>query len=187
MSSKPKKRLQCVQAFESTLAFVRRILAEDGVSIWVEHGDSEDVVVFGDGPSACHDLPGGASLAIVPEGGLLGGEAVSGVHVSHRITHDGAAVGDYDPDHPLVDQNASVGGNKYPLFVFPGHLVSLVIGTLMVLFGLIMTFAGKEPSGIPGWLPSMESTWRGIQNGLMLSAVNLAPIDHLTDIETVFE
>ncbi|HSZ55670.1 MAG TPA: ATP-dependent Clp protease proteolytic subunit [Tepidisphaeraceae bacterium] len=54
----------------------------------------------------------------------------------------------------------------FELFVFPGHFVSLIVGTLMVLFGLIMTFAGKEPSGIPGWLPSMASTWHGIQNGL---------------------
>ena len=54
----------------------------------------------------------------------------------------------------------------FEIFVFPGHLVSLVVGTLMVLFGLILTFAGKEPSGMPGWLPSMESTWRGVQNGL---------------------
>jgi membrane-bound serine protease (ClpP class) len=54
----------------------------------------------------------------------------------------------------------------FEIFVFPGHLVSLVVGTLMVLFGLILTFAGKEPSGSPGWLPSMEATWRGIQNGL---------------------
>jgi membrane-bound serine protease (ClpP class) len=55
----------------------------------------------------------------------------------------------------------------FEIFVFPGHFVSLIAGTLMVLFGLVMTFSGKEPSGIPGWLPSMETTWHGIQNGLV--------------------
>ena len=55
----------------------------------------------------------------------------------------------------------------FEIFVFPGHFVSLIVGTLMVVFGLIMTFVGKEPSGVPGWLPSMQQTWHGVQNGLL--------------------
>jgi membrane-bound serine protease (ClpP class) len=55
----------------------------------------------------------------------------------------------------------------FEIFVFPGHFVSLILGTLMVVFGLVMTFVGREPTGIPGWLPSMQSTWHGIQNGLL--------------------
>lgn len=54
----------------------------------------------------------------------------------------------------------------FEIFVFPGHFVSLILGMVMVLFGLIMTFAGKEPTGVPGWLPGMEATWHGIRNGL---------------------
>jgi membrane-bound serine protease (ClpP class) len=55
----------------------------------------------------------------------------------------------------------------FEIFVFPGHFVSLIVGTIMILFGLIMTFTGKEPTGTPGWLPSMQTTWHGIQNGLL--------------------
>ena len=55
----------------------------------------------------------------------------------------------------------------FEIFVFPGHMVSLILGTVMVLFGLIMTFSGKEPTGIPGWLPGLQATWHGIQNGLL--------------------
>jgi membrane-bound serine protease (ClpP class) len=55
----------------------------------------------------------------------------------------------------------------FEIFVFPGHFVSLILGTLMVVFGLIMTFVGKEPTGVPGWLPSLQSTWHGVQNGLL--------------------
>ena len=43
--------------------------------------------------------------------------------------------------------------------VFPGHFVSLILGTLMVVSGLVLTFVGREPTGIPGWLPSLQSTW----------------------------
>ena len=55
----------------------------------------------------------------------------------------------------------------FELFVFPGHFVSLIVGTLMIIFGFVMTFAGKEPTGLPGWLPSFQSTWHGVRNGLM--------------------
>ena len=55
----------------------------------------------------------------------------------------------------------------FEIFVFPGHLVSLIVGSVMVVAGLVLTFAGKEPSGMPGWLPSLQQTWHGIQNGLM--------------------
>lgn len=118
---RPGPRLQCVQAFESTLAFLRRILAEDGVSLWVEHGDEEDVVVLGDDAAACPDLPGGAALQFQHGGGLVGEEAVTDAELVHSFTHDGAAVADYDPEHPAVDQSASVGEDRYPLFAYPGR------------------------------------------------------------------
>lgn len=58
----------------------------------------------------------------------------------------------------------------FEVFVFPGHFVSLIVGIIMILFGLIMTFSGKEPTG-PGWLPGMQATWHGIQNGLLAVVV----------------
>jgi type VI secretion system secreted protein VgrG len=121
VSQRPKPRPQCVQAFESVLAFLRRILAEDGVSIWVEHHESEDVVVLGDDVSACADLPGGAALRVEQGGGLIGEEAITDVQLTHRLTHDGVAVADYDPDHPAVDQGVSVGESRFPRFVYPGR------------------------------------------------------------------
>lgn len=116
----PSPRVQCVQAFESVLAFVRRILSEDGITLWIEHHESEDVVVLGDGVCACSDMPGGA-LQYRHGGGLVGNTAVTDVEVIHALTHDGAAVADYDPDHPAVDQNVAVGGSRYSHFAYPGH------------------------------------------------------------------
>jgi len=54
----------------------------------------------------------------------------------------------------------------FEIFVFPGHMVSLIVGSIMVVGGLILTFAGREPTGVPGWLPTMQQTWHGLQNGL---------------------
>jgi membrane-bound serine protease (ClpP class) len=53
----------------------------------------------------------------------------------------------------------------FEIFVFPGHFVSIIVGLLMMVFGLVMTFSGKEPG--PNWLPTMQTTWHGIENGLI--------------------
>lgn len=52
----------------------------------------------------------------------------------------------------------------FEIFVFPGHFVSLILGSLLVVFGLVMTFV---PMGLPGWMPSAAAMWHGVQNGLL--------------------
>lgn len=128
VASPPPVRRQCVQAFESKLAFLRRILAEDGIALWVEHREGEDVVVIGGDDSACDDLPGGALLRVVEGGALVEGEAILELQVARTLTHDGAAVTDYDPEHPAVDLGASVGGPRYARFVYPGRHASVADG-----------------------------------------------------------
>src|SRR5207302_9630049 len=54
----------------------------------------------------------------------------------------------------------------FEIFVFPGHMVSLVVGVLMVLVGLVATFVPREPGGLPAFLPSMRQTWSGVETGL---------------------
>lgn len=124
VGARPRPRPQYVQAFESVLAFVRRILADEGVTFWVEHTDTEDVVVLADSQSSWDDLPGGAELRFRQGGGLEGEEAITAITRTQRLTHDGVAVSDYNPDKPAVDQAASVGGEARPLFVYPGHHTS---------------------------------------------------------------
>jgi type VI secretion system secreted protein VgrG len=124
VGSRPRPRVQCVQAFEAVLPFLRRILAEDGVALWVEHTEQEDVVVLGDELSSWVDLPGGAELRFRQGGGLDGDEAITALTHTRSLSHDGVAVSDYDPDKPAVDQGASVGGEAHPLFVYPGHHTS---------------------------------------------------------------
>lgn len=62
---------------------------------------------------------------------------------------------------------AGLGLCAFEIFVFPGHGVSLALGLLMIVFGLVLTFVGREPSA-PGWLPNMHQTWVGVQTGLIV-------------------
>jgi membrane-bound serine protease (ClpP class) len=56
----------------------------------------------------------------------------------------------------------------FEIFVFPGHFVSAIIGSFLMLAGLVMTFVPKEPSGLPGFLPTLNSTWSALETGLIV-------------------
>src|SRR3954451_1514001 len=58
----------------------------------------------------------------------------------------------------------------FEIFVFPGHFVSGLIGIVMIIGGLVMTFVPMEPSvpGAPGVLPNMAGTRQAIEHGLLV-------------------
>jgi membrane-bound serine protease (ClpP class) len=62
----------------------------------------------------------------------------------------------------------------FEIFVFPGHFVSGIVGAIMVLGGLVMTFVPKEPGNLPGLLPSLSGTWSALQQGLLVVTGGLA-------------
>ncbi len=62
----------------------------------------------------------------------------------------------------------------FEIFVFPGHGVSAVAGIILMLAGFLMTFVGKEPSGLPGWLPSLNQTWSSFRQGVVVITCALA-------------
>jgi len=55
----------------------------------------------------------------------------------------------------------------FEIFVFPGHGVSAVVGIILILAGLLMTFVGKEPTGLPGTLPSLGQSWINLRTGML--------------------
>ena len=58
------------------------------------------------------------------------------------------------------------------IFVIPGFGVTGILGIVMILFGLTMTFVGSEPAGSGTW-PKLEGTWTAIRNGLAMVAIAL--------------
>jgi membrane-bound serine protease (ClpP class) len=57
----------------------------------------------------------------------------------------------------------------FEIFVFPGHFVSLVLGSMMFLFGLVLTFVGHDP-GAPPWMPETKESWLALRDGLIFVA-----------------
>jgi type VI secretion system secreted protein VgrG len=115
-------RMQCVQGFESDLAFVSRLLAEEGVTWFVEHATGTDVVVFADSAAAYAPIAGDAPLPFAHDAGLLGPECVIDVHMARATVHDTVRLRGYDFEHPLVDQHVAVaaGAGAMPLVEVPG-------------------------------------------------------------------
>jgi type VI secretion system secreted protein VgrG len=114
-------RAQCVQHFESALAFLSRILAEEGIAWWSEPGDQE-AIVFADHPAAHGDIPGAATLCVAEAAGLTGEETIGRVRLRSAVVSDKIAMRDYDFAHPLADQSveASDGEGRLEVYSYPG-------------------------------------------------------------------
>jgi membrane-bound serine protease (ClpP class) len=53
----------------------------------------------------------------------------------------------------------------FEVFVFPGHGVSAIVGIVLILFGLLLTFVGPEAGG--GIIPSTNSAWLNLRHGAL--------------------
>jgi type VI secretion system secreted protein VgrG len=128
----PAARPQIVQHLESDLAFVTRLLAEEGILLHVESGDESDVVVLSDAVTSYTPLPGGERL---PYGaGDMAGlqaptEAVFDLRLDRRIAHDKVTLLDFDFERPALDLTTSAGAGALERFEHPAGFVEPAVGS----------------------------------------------------------
>ena len=60
----------------------------------------------------------------------------------------------------------------FEIFVFPGVLVGLLAGAVLLLGGIILTFVGDAWTMPGGW--SLQGTWDGLERGLYITVGGLA-------------
>lgn len=125
------KRAQCVQAFESDLDFVSRILAEEGI-VWFCHPVDADVVVFADHASAFQDM-GGDPLAINEAAGLAARTSVFRTRLSHRLATDKVTLRDYDFEKPKVDLTVEdhVSAGRLERYEYRGRFTTPDLGSAL--------------------------------------------------------
>lgn len=108
LAAKYPRRDVCVQYNESALAFVSRLLEEEGIFFSSETGDAGELTVFEDDSTASRPIEGGPTLLFRPEAGLLSPEnAVSFLAGEHRVTTGKVVLRDYDFQKPELDLTAS--------------------------------------------------------------------------------
>jgi len=98
------KRAQCVQAFESTLAFVTRILAEEGI-LWFMHPEEAESLVVVDHPSGFTPIAD-EHLVVRPPRGLVTARSVWNVALGQRAVSDKVTLRDFDLRAPSRDLTA---------------------------------------------------------------------------------
>jgi type VI secretion system secreted protein VgrG len=122
------KRPQCVQAFESVLSFVSRILAEEGVA-WFLARDRADIVV------ACDQRAGfdriDTPLPIVEAAGFVTRRSAYRVMLRRGIVTDKATLRDHDFEAPQVDLKAEASSSRADLesYEFPGGFRDAALGS----------------------------------------------------------
>jgi type VI secretion system secreted protein VgrG len=114
----------CVQYRESDFAFISRLMEEDGIFYWFEHGDAGAVMVLGDHTRA-HPKVEGAPLWFNPGGELQRRESVSDLRVSEGMRPGKVSLRDFNfkaPEERLDVDAASQGGDRsLEVYDYPGE------------------------------------------------------------------
>jgi type VI secretion system secreted protein VgrG len=121
-----------VQYRETDLAFVARLLSEEGIYFAVRHDDSSDKVVFGDDPKGLDAIQGTTTLTFRPTGGVRGDVFgyVTDVERSQRVRPDKATLRDYDADKPKLKLESTAKADKADaeVYVWPGRFDDPKVG-----------------------------------------------------------
>lgn len=123
-------RPQCVQAFETNLGFIQRILAEEGVTLHLERIDGEETIVVADSTSAYEPFedPGEIPYSDAHGEGMRAAEAVYAAELGRAMAPTKASLGDFDFERPMVDQQVAEGDGALERYEYPGGYVDPVVG-----------------------------------------------------------
>ena len=122
-----------VQYRETDLAFVLRLLSEEGIYFAIQHDDQADTVVFGDDPKGFGPVDGPASLSYR----ATLGDAAAGVQAFvtdvarvQQVRSDKTCLRDYDPDKPKLklESTAKTGKAEAEVYVWPGRFTDPKVG-----------------------------------------------------------
>jgi type VI secretion system secreted protein VgrG len=139
------------QYAETDLAFVRRLLAEEGIWWRFEHADGGHTLVLADAPSAL-----AAAAAPVPlraGGGAERGEHVARLDALHAVTSGKTTLRDFDLERPQLDLTGQKGQGALEVYEYPGGYTQAQDGTRLA--GLRL-----EARSVPAAL------WAGAGNAL---------------------
>ena len=104
------KRAVTTQYRESDWAFVERLLAEEGIYYWFEHGEDATTLVFADDSTSAPDLEGGAEMPYRAVDGMVSaGDSVSHVSQSARLRPEAVHLRDYNSDKPRLTLASTAG------------------------------------------------------------------------------
>lgn len=126
LSTSYEPRDYCVQYRESDLAFISRLMEEEGLRYFFEHTEDGHVLVIADAPSASAPITGNETLLFRPSGGALMqvSESVMSFSFAQELRPDKVSLSDFDFQNPnlsLLAAAQSAGSPQHEIFDSPGE------------------------------------------------------------------
>lgn len=125
----PPVREVTTQLDEDNLSFVTRLLEEEGIFYFFEHGDEGDVLVLGDSTSA-FAASATPTLSMRTASGLASREAILALRERERLHVSKVTLRDHDFERPALDLTAAaeVEGSGREHYDYPGRYVDVAVG-----------------------------------------------------------
>ena len=117
------KRVYCVQYRESNLAFISRLMEEEGIFYFHEHTDSSHTLVLTEHPSQIPPCPEVSKLRMSPtQSNRMAEEPlITGVEMEHSVITEKIELRDYDFEKPSASLTVDASGKqKDEVYDYPG-------------------------------------------------------------------
>lgn len=130
VSAAPPTRPYCVQFAETDLAFVSRLLEEEGFGWFFEHAQGSHTLVIFDDASACAAAPGGALpfLALGEASAFADDRRVQRLAARSALATGKVAARDYAFETPDQTLEVSIGDASRGLYLYPGRYDATAAG-----------------------------------------------------------
>jgi type VI secretion system secreted protein VgrG len=127
LSAKYPKREYCVQYNESALAFVSRLLEEEGIFFFSDKNDGGELLVFEDDSTTADPIDGDKTIPYRHGAGLdASDDAVGVITQRHRTATGKVTLRDYDFKRPQLDLTSTASASKdadLEVYDYPGLYV----------------------------------------------------------------
>jgi type VI secretion system secreted protein VgrG len=181
LSESHPTREYCVQYRESDLAFVLRLMEEEGIFYYFEHSSDKHTLVMVDANSACQPVPNRSKIPYVPSTGAdwPGREHLHDWHKERRFRSGKVALNDYNFKQPnsslRTDKEAAASYNRAresELYDCPGNYKERSLGEQFAKFRLEAEQAfdnrrygtGEAVTLYPGGLVTLEKHHAAAEN-----------------------
>ena len=113
-------RAYTVQYREDNWSFICRLLEQEGIHFWFDHGAGSQLVLS-DNSKDAPDLVGGPRIEVHDEDGLTRAEeAIQMFGAAKRVTPTKFSVKSFDSGNPALDVSATAGGGALEFYDAPG-------------------------------------------------------------------
>ncbi|MEP6990752.1 MAG: type VI secretion system tip protein TssI/VgrG [bacterium] len=163
------QREYCVQYRESDLAFISRLMEEEGIFYFFEHEVGKHTLVLADAPSAVQAGPAGKLRMALVAGGNLKEDYITALEVDSEVVSGKVTLVDYNDTVPKRLESSVSGGAKgteqYRRFDYPGKFGAVDEGDRLARLRL-------EESESLSFVVNGSTNYRGLRSGQKLDVTD---------------